>query len=316
MGGLYGFGQGIARLPERAGALARRAFELPGQAEDAFIGAGRTIGQGLREGAMRFGEGVMGAPSFEEQNDEFQRFLHPVSSTFQEGAELEGMYPEPSPPGALGKTLDPMPEPASRGALMAGLEAPMPDFGDVGSGGSSTEENAHVMRTLSGPRREPESYLRVGMGGGPLQDYAPDGPDIGAPGRGTVSMMTAPENANRVTFASQLEDAQNESALRSARGEPSPGDIYRYQQQQALKYGPDERLKIQQANDTRQELGGFLQFQQDIKSAVDSGQMSPQDAEARLTKAREDMALRINALNGQSVGQWGPRPTNFQLPIG
>jgi hypothetical protein len=200
---------------------------------------------------------------------------------------------------------------------MAGIEAPMPDFGDVQSGAANAEDpNAHVMRTLSGPRREPESYLRVGMGGGPLQDYTPDGSDIGAPGRGTVSMMTAPENVGLVTRASQLEDAQAESELRQARGEPSPGDIYRHQQQQALKYGPEERLKIQQANDTRQELGGFLQFQQDIKQAVDSGQMSPQDAEARLSKAREDMALRINALNGQSVGQWGPRAQAFSLPIG
>lgn len=208
-------------------------------------------------------------------------------------------------------------------------------FQDV-VGGAGPSMGGHA--TLEAPRSP--SHLRVGIGDNwqdaqaegflqqPLNLAAGPGATawdpvdnrteaISAPaGGGTFSMMTAPENAGRVTFASDLESAAQESALRAARGEPSPQDIFRAEQAQALRFGPAEQIKFHEAEATNREIMQLVKTQQDLQRAVETGRLPPQEAQRLFEEARDAAAFRIQALRGGSMGAWGPNRNDVFGDVG
>lgn len=167
-----------------------------------------------------------------------------------------------------------------------------PEFSDVQAGGSSTAQV--IAPEMPGPPQPPpdrlptESYIRYSLAGGTepreevrafgqrftkaqapdpstFQDYKPGS------GSGTVSMMTAPENVDEVTFASRMDELERRMAEDTARR-----DLEDPMWRERAKAGADiERaLTIEegkariQSGRQQESLGGFLDraapYQQEI----------------------------------------------------
>lgn len=240
--------------------------------------------------------------------------------------------PHPRPPSFSSPTeIDSDFDDVLSGSSSTGIAEPprprAPEFGNVLGGGSSTDPRAHVMGEAA--REEPGS-LRVKIGGDDWQEAMADGslpqpgrlaslagtmwdpadqamePVRSASGGGTLSMMTAPENEARVTRASRLQDALEESAIRQAQGLPSELDIFRAQAAQDLRFGPKEQLEFQQAEVAQEEVRRFTQYQADLNRAVQAGRLAPEAAAQLLEDAREAASWRLQAIQGASMSGWAP----------
>lgn len=138
-----------------------------------------------------------------------------------------GVAPEPGLPS--GPPVDP--RATFAGIQQGGSSTASRPFDGVRGGGSSTAPPANFSGAKNAPPQEEESpsWLRYSLAGatGPreegrafgqrytkpmapdpstFQDYKP------GQGSGTVSMMTAPENVEEVTFASRMDDLQRKAA--------------------------------------------------------------------------------------------------------
>lgn len=163
-----------------------------------------------------------------------------------------------------------------RGALLQGGAKPAVKPWDE----NATRTMLGGLESVTDSVREHLPYLRYDVSGGlpGLKDYAPGGEVKerlpGAKGGGTVSMMTAPENADRVTFPSQMEDLQMKEML----GDPL--GIRRSEHEARMKQNP---VDVRRGDI----LDGLAELEQGLAERVQSGQMSPEDAQARLAEGRK-----------------------------
>jgi hypothetical protein len=326
----YGFGQSARALPGQIGRGLLRAPRTLAEAAMLPFEPARQIGGGLREAATEFGAGLVGLPGREDMERQIGEAFRAPDSIAQ--ATLPPPRP-PAPRTAIEEALpnfDDVESGASSDDGIASVLARDPRFRDVRGGGSSSAPGA---RTLAeAPRDEPGS-IRYAIGGGPTKEYgagdrAPLAPGAGrafdpvdrrvesyqpAAGGGTVSMMTAPENEGIVTAASRLEDAQNERAIAEARGEPSLAQIFAARQAQERQFGPKEQMEYSRAEATSKELQALNVLSQRLQQAVAAGQMSAEMADAQFEKERESAAFRLQALQGDTLAAWGPKPNPYEM---
>lgn len=322
MADLYGIGRAAGELPGRIGTGLRRAPGAIARAMMVPFEHARQLGAGLGEGAREFGAGVAGLPSRADMQQQ-------IDSVFKAPTSIREAVQLLDTGGPDGASEPPMPnfDDVESGGSAGGIRAALardPQFRDVRGGGSSTAEASRILREA--PRDGESSSIRYAIGGGPLKEYgdgdrAPLAPGAGraydpidrrvesyqpAAGGGTVSMMTAPENAQRVTIASAIEDAANESALREARGEPSPSQIFQAENQARLRYRPEDELNYSRAEATNRELEALNGLSRQLAQAVQEGRVSQEMAQAQFEQARQSAAFRLQAVQGGSLGAWGP----------
>lgn len=116
-----------------------------------------------------------------------------------------------------------------------------------------------------------------------MTEFAPGQGYKGPPlkGGGTVSMMTAPENAARVTSASRMEDLGQELQERRMLAElGDPLGIYRQEAEARMKQNP---LDLRRS----EIVDGLAELESGLAAKVAAGEMTQEEAEARLKMGRE-----------------------------
>lgn len=170
---------------------------------------------------------------------------------------------------------------------------------------------SQIKSDLSAKRERDARSAELKAGG--YTEFAPGqgykGPAL--KGGGTVSMMTAPENASHVTFASQMEDAQEKAAL--AQLQQRYQDPYGLKKAQALAdiEGQKELAKpgafIATLGESDRRLDAETAAKlQELHSNPKFAQLSPEDrakAEAEVVSATEKKRTRFREDFGLSTGQ-------------
>lgn len=317
-------GRQTAALPGRAGSFLRRAPATLAEAAMAAFDPARQFGAGIAEAGQEFVGGIAGLPSQEEMERQVGAAFRAPASLAQAAAAPQIEEPEPDFSDVEG---------GASGGIAAALkrEARAPRFGDVQGGGSSTALGA---RTLTeAPREEPGSIsYNLGNGDG-WQDYgehdrAPLVPGAGrafdpvdrrvesyrpAAGGGTVSMMTAPENEERVTIASALDDADNASALREARGELSLAQVAAMEHQDRQRYKPEDERRYNQDVAVNDEVQRLNTLRGKLAAEVQAGQRTRESADAIFEDYRKEAILRAQMVRGDSLAAWGPQRNPYEM---
>lgn len=154
----------------------------------------------------------------------------------------------------------------------------------------------------SAPAQAPESHLRYDLGDGQGMREFKHGQE---PSIGTYSMMTAPENADRVTFASQMEDLDMQNALASRRRELQMAQPYeRGMELPPLTVG--EAVQRENAQQTLRRLEEREhQIEMDRQARVDAGMpaaLTDKDKETLRSSASDDaMAAYRRALMAEQL---------------
>lgn len=114
-------------------------------------------------------------------------------------------------------------------------------------------------------------------------------------GGGTVSMMTSPENVDRVTFPSQIEDLQREQILQDPLG------LRRAEADARMKQNPVDVRKVDIVD-------GLAELEQGLAQRVQAGEMTPQEAQQRLAVGKARAKEFLDGLRS------GYPPAGMDLP--
>lgn len=90
-------------------------------------------------------------------------------------------------------------------------------------------------------------------------------------------------------------------------GPPTMAQAYQAEQARQAQMKPGDELEFARAEAANTETRKILQFRARLQQAVQAGQMTAEESDARFKQAQQEAAFRLNALQGHSMAAWGPQ---------